>query len=68
MKRSLFLASQSPRRKDILNRFSIPYNCIENLLTVEPLPNISESFSDWTIRCSREKVMASKADYKGLIF
>ncbi|MFC1752111.1 Maf family protein [Thermoproteota archaeon] len=66
-KRTLYLASSSPRRADILRRFNIPFIKIENKLISEKLPACTNNLKTKLIRIAKQKVSASKSFYKGLI-
>jgi len=63
---TLYLASTSPRRKEILEKAAIPFTVIKNQLDDERLP--STGILLYKIRTiSKKKAYASKHNYKGLI-
>jgi len=64
--RSLYLASQSKRRIDILNHLGIPFICIPNLLKEEHL-DLNLDIEIALQRLSTEKAKMSAQEYKGLI-
>jgi len=66
-KRRLFLASKSPRRKQILEEAKIPFTCIPNLLDHEPERPSDRSAADWVQHLATLKVKASSQDFEGLI-
>lgn len=66
MKLSLYLASSSPRRQDILENAGIPFTVIKNALEDERLPQKGSLL--YKIRTlAKQKAYASQAHYKGLI-
>ena len=65
--RHLFLASQSPRRQEILTKAGIPFQCIPNALSVEPARPKGVSCTEWVVNLARMNVEASKSEYEGLI-
>lgn len=65
--RSLFLASGSPRRRDILKEFSIPFSVIPNGLEHEPEIQAHLPLSPQLKSLAVGKAEASKNTYQGLI-
>lgn len=64
--RSLYLASQSQRRRDLLRQFSIPFSVIPNTLTDETLdPKLPLRAA--LRQLAYQKAQASRANYNGLI-
>lgn len=62
----LFLASASPRRKQLLEQAGIKFTCIQNRLDEERLP--SHGSLSYKVRMlSKEKAIASKDSFEGLI-
>ena len=65
----LFLASQSPRRAELLHQWGVPFEVIENRLLTESLPE-SGSLSQLRKRLRRLatlKARASGAGYSGIV-
>lgn len=65
--RKLFLASGSPRRKEILKTFSIPFTVIPNGLTVEPKISSILPLSKQLKQLTIQKAISSQRNHKGLI-
>ena len=63
----LFLASQSPRRRDILSQYKIPFTLIKNGLLIEPSYQDSQSFPEYVSSLSSLKAEASIASYEGMV-
>jgi len=63
---SLYLASQSSRRIEILKKLGLSFACIPNLLEIEEL-DMTQSIENAVIDLSQRKSMASEAHYQGLI-
>ena len=63
----LFLASNSPRRKQILTEFNIPFECVENKLTKEPDSKLYESPIDYVQECAKLKAEASFFGCNGIV-
>jgi septum formation protein len=62
----LFLASESPRRQQLLKEFGVSFSVIPNRLDKERLP--TKGSLSYKIRTlSKQKAIASKENYKGLI-
>ncbi|MGE4169760.1 MAG: nucleoside triphosphate pyrophosphatase [Candidatus Margulisiibacteriota bacterium] len=64
---TLFLASASPRRVDLLRQAGIAFEQIPNLLLEEALPKVSADIRADLRRLAKQKAWASKADYQGLV-
>lgn len=65
--RRLFLASSSPRRKQILEEAGIPFSCIPNLLEHEPERASDISPETWVAHLAELKAKASAQNHHGLI-
>ena len=61
----LFLASNSPRRKDILDQYGINYTVIKNNLLEEPMIQLNEDPIRYVENCATLKASASKNIIKG---
>lgn len=65
--RTLYLASGSPRRSDILREFSVPFTVIPNGLANEPEIKAHLPLSPQLKALAIRKAETSKANYEGLI-
>ena len=63
----LYLASQSPRRKEILDKLGLSYCCIPNLLEHEPPYRSGDDVFTYLKDLAYEKALLSSDAYKGLI-
>ena len=67
MNRRLYLASTSPRRSFIMEKYDIPFTLIENLLKFEPDIDVSKPIGDGILAIANEKASVSSQSYNGLV-
>jgi septum formation protein len=67
MKLPLFLASGSPRRKELLTQFKIPYTLIPNTLKIEPEISVYKDISTQLCDLAWEKATVSSIGHHGWV-
>ncbi|MBT6121041.1 septum formation protein Maf [bacterium] len=66
-KRRLYLASASPRRSFILEKYGVPFTIIKNLLEKEPPVDVSKPIADGVLAIASKKAVLSSQFYNGLV-